>query len=133
MGAYQMQGKGGLLQEEALFLVAALANAVGPNFERFMPHFAPHLQVGLQNYEAPQVCQMSTGIVGDLCRALGPKMVPYCQPILEIFFNNLRNQGVDRKIKAAIMVCFGDIAMAITGEFETFLTPVVKMLQEASS
>merc|ERR1711972_1101534 len=27
----------------------------------------------------------------------------------------------------------GDIAMAITGEFETFLTPVVKMLQEASS
>merc|ERR1740138_1588723 len=89
--AYQAHVKNGLLQEEALLLVAAVANAVGPNFERFMQHFAPHLQVGLQNYEAPQICLMATGVVGDMCRALGPKMSAYSQQIMEIFFQNLQN------------------------------------------
>jgi importin subunit beta-1 len=131
--AYQIQVKQGLLQEEALLLVAAVANAVGPHFDRYMQSFAPHLQVGLQNYEAPQVCLMATGVVGDLCRALGLRMVAYSQSVLDIFFANLQNQAVDRKIKAAIMICFGDIAMATTGDFEKHLAPVVKMLQEASS
>lgn len=31
------------------------------------------------------------------------------------------------------MTCFGDIAMAITGDFEKYLGPVVQMLREASS
>lgn len=130
--AYQTQVKGGV-QEEALMLVDAIANAAGQAFERFMPHFAQHLRVGLQNFEASQVCLLSTTVVGDLCRALGGRIITYTQTILEILFANLQNPAVDRKIKAAIMVCFGDIAQAITGEFEKYLAPVVKMLQEASS
>jgi importin subunit beta-1 len=131
--AYQSQVKGGGIQEEALMLIDALANAIGLHFERFMPHFVQHLRVGLQNFEATQVCLLSTAVVGDLCRALGGKIITYCQPILETLFSNLQNAAVDRKIKAPILICFGDIAEAITGEFERFLTPVVKMLQEASS
>eukprot|EP00933_Yihiella_yeosuensis_P040602 TRINITY_DN34928_c0_g1_i1.p1 TRINITY_DN34928_c0_g1~~TRINITY_DN34928_c0_g1_i1.p1 ORF type:complete len:861 (+),score=189.92 TRINITY_DN34928_c0_g1_i1:119-2701(+) len=134
ISAYQqVRGGAQVLQEEALLLVAALANAVGANFERFMPHFAPHLRVGLQNYDDVQVCLMSTGVVGDLCRALEGKIIIYCDTILEILYTNLQNPAVDRKIKAAIMTCFGDIALAITGEFEKYLTPVVKMLMEASA
>ena len=34
---------------------------------------------------------------------------------------------------AQVMTCFGDIAMAITGDFEKYLGPVVQMLREASS
>lgn len=132
--AYQ-QVKGGahVLQEEALLLVSAVANAVGANFERFMPVFATHLRVGLQNYDDLQVCLMATGVVGDLCRALEGKIITYCDTILQILYTNLQNPAVDRKIKAAIMSCFGDIALAITGEFEKYLTPVMQMLQEASS
>lgn len=134
ISAYQqVRGGGPVLQEEALLLAAALANAVGPQFERFMPHFAPHLKNGLENYEDVQVCWLTTGVVGDLCRALEGKIVTYCERILEILYQNLQNRAVDRKIKAAIMTCFGDIALAIGGEFEKYLAPVVQMLIEASS
>mmetsp|Transcript_64086 Transcript_64086/g.167769 ORF Transcript_64086/g.167769 Transcript_64086/m.167769 type:complete len:858 (+) Transcript_64086:209-2782(+) len=131
--AYQ-QVKGGaqVLQEEALLLVAAVANAIGTNFERFMPYFAPHLKVGLENYEDVQVCYMATGVVGDFCRALEGRFITYCDTILQILYGNLQNKAVDRKIKAAIMSCFGDIALAISGDFEKYLAPVVQMLQEAA-
>jgi len=134
ISAYQ-QVKGGaqVLQEEALLLATALANAVGVNFERFMPHFAPHLRVGLQNYDDVQVCTMSTNVIGDLCRALNGKIITYCDTILQILYTNLQNPAVDRKIKAAIMPCFGDIALAIQGDFEKYLAPVVQMLLEASN
>jgi len=133
MSAYQ-QVRGGApsLQEEALLVVAALANAVGGNFERFMPHFAPQLKIGLENYEDVQVCLMATGVIGDLCRALEGKIITYTDTILQILHQNLQNPSVDRKIKAAIMPCFGDIALAITGEFEKYLAFVVQMLLEAS-
>jgi len=134
IAAYQ-QVKGGApcLQEEALLLAAALARAVGSGFERFMPHFAPHLKVGLENYEDVQVCKMTVGVVGDLCGALEGKIITYCDTILQILYTNLQNPAVDRKIKAAIMQCFGDISLAICGDFEKYLAPVVKMLQEASN
>ncbi|CAE7405624.1 KPNB1 [Symbiodinium natans] len=134
ISAYQqVRGGAQVLHEEALLLIVALANAAGAGFERFMPHFAPHLQVGLQNYEEVQVCLTTTRMVGDLCTALEGKIVGYCDTILQILYTNLRNPAVDRKIKAAVMTSFGDIAMAITGEFEQYLGPVVQMLREASS
>lgn len=128
----QVKGGAPCLQEEALLLVAAVANAIGVNFERFMPYFAPHLKVGLENFDDVQVCYMSTGVVGDFCRALEGRFITYCDTVLQILYGNLQNKAVDRKIKAAIMSCFGDIALAISGDFEKYLKPVVQMLQEAS-
>lgn len=134
ISAYQqVRGGAQVLHEEALLLIVALANAAGAGFERFMPHFAQHLTIGLQNYEEVQVCLTTTRMVGDLCTALERKILGYCDTILEILYTNLKNPAVDRKIKAAVMTCFGDIAMAITGDFEKYLGPVVQMLGEAST
>merc|ERR1719198_6503 len=128
----QVKGSKTVLQEEALLAVAALAAAVGPKFELYMGHFAPQFTVGLQNYEDVQVCVIATGVIGDVARALDAKLLPYCDGLLQILYSNLKNPGVDRKIKAAIMTSFGDIALAITGEFQKYLGPVVEMLREAS-
>lgn len=132
--AYQ-QVKGGaqVLQEEALLLVLALVNSVGPQFERYMPPFFPHLKVGLDNYEDVAVCVMAVGGVGDMCRALESKIVGYCDTILETLHNHLMNPKVDKKIKAAIMTCFGDVALAVQGNFEKYLPIVMRLLQEASN
>mmetsp|Transcript_46161 Transcript_46161/g.98866 ORF Transcript_46161/g.98866 Transcript_46161/m.98866 type:complete len:856 (+) Transcript_46161:309-2876(+) len=133
LAAYQ-QVKGGapVIQEEALMLIIAIVNAIGPRFERFMPHFAPHFRTGLQNYEDVQTCYFATGAVGDISRALDAKLAPFCDTTLEILFTNLQNPNVDRKIKAAILGVFGDVALAIGGDFEKYLEPVVKMMLEAS-
>lgn len=128
----QVRGGAAVLQEEALLLAMAVAGAVGPKFEMFMPHFAPHLRVGLQNYEDVTVCVMSTRAIGELCGALEGKIINYCDTILQILYTNLQTAAVDKKIKAVIMPCFGDIALAIQGEFEKYLPPVVNMLKEAS-
>jgi importin subunit beta-1 len=133
MTAYQqVKGSAQVLHEEALLLVQTLAFAVGTGFNRYMTVFAPHLKAGLENYEDVQVCWLSVGILGDLSRTLEKELLKYCDAFLEILYQLLMNSKVHRKIKAAIMPVFGDVALAITGDFEKYVTPVVQMLQEAS-
>jgi len=134
IAAYQ-QAKGGVaaIKDEALLLIAALANAMGDGFDKYMGHFAPHFKTGLENFEDTQVCLLATGMIGDLCSALKGRMIVYSDTILQILYANLQNPAVDRKIKAAIMTSFGDLALAVGGEFEKYLGPVVQMLQEASN
>merc|ERR1719329_1050873 len=133
ISAYQ-QVKGGaqVLHEEALLLIQAVGFAVGSQFDRYMQLFAPHLKVGLENYEDVQVCYLSVGILGDLSRILEKALLKYCETFLEILYRLLTNAAVDRKIKAAIMPVFGDIALAISGDFEKYIGPVLDMLHEAS-
>jgi len=131
--AYQ-QVKGGApcLHEEALMLIQTIAYGVGTQFDRYMPMFATHLKVGLENYEDVHVCSLSVGILGDLARLLEKDLLKYVEPFLEILYRLLVNEKVDRKIKSAIMPVFGDIALAIAGNFEKYLPPVLDMLHEAS-
>merc|ERR1719387_715401 len=107
-------------------------NAMGPQFEKYMPHFAPHLTAALSIHEDVQVCVLAIGVVGDACRALEVKIITYCDEILQILYASLQNVAVDRRIKAAVMQCFGDIAMATTSQFSKYLTPVVQMINLAS-
>ena len=37
----------------------------------------------------PQVCIAATGVVGDLCRALGPAILPLCDEIMNSFVEGL--------------------------------------------
>ena len=36
-----------------------------------------------------QVCQAAVGLMGDLCRALGVKVLPYCDETMMILLENL--------------------------------------------
>jgi importin subunit beta-1 len=128
----QVKGGAQVLHEEALLLIQAVAYSVGQQFDRYMIQFAPHLKVGLENYEEVQVCYLSVGILGDLSRLLEKELLKYCDTFLELLYRLLVNESVDRKIKAAIMPVFGDVALAIAGDFEKYLPPVLDMLHEAS-
>jgi len=70
--------------------IGALANKIEADFERYMPHFAPYLVLGLRNPKEYQVCTVAVGVVGDVCRAIEAKMVPFCDDIFVALFQNLQ-------------------------------------------
>jgi importin subunit beta-1 len=124
--------KNSTVHEEALMAVGAIANATDGDFDKYMPHFRPFLSLGLSNYEEHQVCQVAVGVVGDICRALEAKLLPYCDEILGLLLKNLQSPKLNRNVKPPILSCFGDIALAIGGHFEKYMTVTMSMLQQAS-
>jgi importin subunit beta-1 len=131
--AYQQVKRGQVLHEEALLLVQTLASVMGSSFQRYMTAFAPYLQAGLTNFEDVKVCMFSISMVGTIAQCLEASMVQYCSAILQLLYEHLQNDNVDRRIKSAIMPVFGDIAFNIGGEFEQYSGPVFAMLQDAAS
>ncbi|ORY53095.1 ARM repeat-containing protein [Rhizoclosmatium globosum] len=102
--------------EDAFIVISALSSG---NFIRYMTDFNVHLIRALQNPQDHQLTAIAVGMIGDICRALNEQVLPYCQPIL------------DRSVKPAILSCFGDIAIAVGGDFEGFVEPVMQIIDEA--
>ncbi len=72
-------------------------------------------------------------MVGDVARALNIKLVPYCDEIVSLLLHDLQNPLLNRNVKPPILSCFGDVALAIGGEFGKYLSVVMNMLQQAST
>lgn len=119
------------VHEEAMLAIGALAYAVGPQFDKYMSEFYKYLEMGLTNYEEYQVCSISVGVVGDICRALDEKILPYCDPIMTLLLKDLSNTMLHRSVKPPIFICFGDIALAIGEHFEKYLPYAMQMLHGA--
>lgn len=125
-------GKAGGVQEDALLAVSVLIEVLGENFMKYMEAFKPFLAAGLKCYEEHAVCQAAVGVTGDICRALGPKMLPYCDEIMMLLLENLRSDCVNRMVKPTILAVFGDISLAIGTEFKKYLDVVLTTLAQAS-
>uniref|UniRef100_A0A667WUK5 Karyopherin (importin) beta 1 n=1 Tax=Myripristis murdjan TaxID=586833 RepID=A0A667WUK5_9TELE len=124
-------GSGGV-QEDALMAVSTLVEVLGSDFQKYMDAFKPFLGIGLKNYAEYQVCLAAVGLVCDLCRALMSNILPYCDEIMQLLLENLGNENVHRSVKPQILSAFGDIALAIGGEFKKYLEIVLDTLQQAS-
>ncbi|GAV89095.1 IBN_N domain-containing protein/HEAT_EZ domain-containing protein, partial [Cephalotus follicularis] len=120
------------VHEEAMLAIGALAYATGPDFAKYMPEFYKFLEMGLQNFEEYQVCAVTVGVVGDICRALEDKILPYCDGIMTQLLKDLSSNQLHRSVKPPIFSCFGDIALAIGENFEKYLMYAMPMLQSAA-
>jgi len=120
------------VHEEAMLAIGALAYAAGPNFAKYMTQFYQYLEMGLQNFEEYQVCAITVGVVGDLCRALEDKVLPFCDGIMTQLLKDLSSNQLHRSVKPPIFSCFGDIALAIGENFEKYLIYAMPMLQSAA-
>ncbi|GFS32236.1 ARM repeat superfamily protein [Actinidia rufa] len=120
------------VHEEAMLAIGALAYATGPDFAKYMPEFYKYLEMGLQNFEEYQVCAVTVGVVGDICRALEDKILPYCDGIMTQLLKDLSSNQLHRSVKPPIFSCFGDIALAIGENFEKYLMYAMPMLQSAA-
>lgn len=120
------------VHEEAMLAIGALAYATGPEFAKYMTQFYKYLEMGLQNFEEYQVCAVTVGVVGDVCRALEDKILPYCDGIMTQLLKDLSSNQLHRSVKPPIFSCFGDIALAIGENFEKYLMYAMPMLQSAA-
>ncbi|WPH03459.1 armadillo-type protein [Acrodontium crateriforme] len=113
--------------------IGALANALEQDFEKYMQPFSTFLQAALNNQEEPQLCSIAIGLVSDITRALEEKVQPFCDNFMNSLLNNLRSTTLGNQFKPAILQCFGDVAQAIGGHFETYLSVVAQVLQQAAN
>ncbi|KAL3654892.1 hypothetical protein CASFOL_000678 [Castilleja foliolosa] len=120
------------VHEEAMLAIGALACAIGPDFGKYMQEFYKYLETGLQNFEEYQVCAVSVAVVGEICRALDDKILPYCDGIMTLLLKHLSSGELHRSVKPPIITCFGDIALAIGEHFEKYVTYALPMIQSAS-
>ncbi|ORY55676.1 armadillo-type protein [Pseudomassariella vexata] len=124
---------------EAIFAtISGLANAMEEDFAKYMDAFTPFLYNALGNQEEPSLCSMAIGLVSDITRSMGERSQPYCDNFMNYLLNNLRltdsqSTALSNQFKPAILQCFGDIANAIGGHFETYLSVVAQVLQQAST
>ncbi|EIE27283.1 ARM repeat-containing protein [Coccomyxa subellipsoidea C-169] len=121
------------VHEEAMLAVGALTYACGTQFNKYMERFYPYLELGLKNYQEWQVCQVTVGVLGDVCRAIEEQIAPYTENIMRILLRNLECSDVQRNIKPQILSAFGDMALAIGDRFEVCLPSCLHMLQSAQS
>lgn len=119
------------VHEEAMLAVGAMTYACGRQFSKYMERFYPVLQTGLARHQEWQVCQVTVGVLGDICRAIEDGIYPYCDAVMQTLLTNLQSAEVHRNIKPQILSAFGDIALAIGDRFEKYLQHVVTMLQSA--
>ncbi|PUU83694.1 armadillo-type protein [Tuber borchii] len=119
---------------DAIFgTVGAMANALEEDFTKYMEAFAPFLFNALNNQEEQQLCSVAIGLVSDISRSIGDKVAPYCDNFMNHLLNNLQSNTLSQQFKPAILQCFGDVAQAIGGHFETYLQVVMGVLQQAAS
>ncbi len=71
-------------------------------------------------------------MVTDLARAVGPALQPHCNDIVMALLTNLQNPATPRSVKPLVMSCLGDIAMALQGAYEPYLTFVAQMMGAAA-
>jgi len=120
------------VHEEAMLAVGALAHATGEGFEKYTTALYPFIELGLKNHEEYEVCNVTVGVVGDLCRALDLKILPFCDGVVYQLLQNLQSTTLHRSVKPPILSCFGDLALAVGPAFEKYLPYVIPMLQSAT-
>ncbi|KAG9230489.1 armadillo-type protein [Amylocarpus encephaloides] len=125
-------GPKSIVPDAVFATVSGLANALEEAFSSYMEAFSPYLYNALGNQEEPALCSMAIGLVSDITRSLGPLCQPYCDTFMNYLLNNLRSTALANQFKPAIIQCFGDIAGAIGGAFETYLSVVAQVLQQAA-
>ncbi|KAM0713743.1 hypothetical protein Q7P37_010705 [Cladosporium fusiforme] len=118
--------------DTVLGAISALANVLEVDFEKYMQAFVPFLLSALNNQEEPAICSVAIGLVSDISRGLEEKVQPFCDQFMNSLLNNLRSNLLGNQFKPAILQCFGDIAQAIGGAFETYLSVVGQVLQQAA-
>lgn len=128
----QSQPKQSMVHEDIFLTVGTLCSAVESHFAIYLDAFAPFLYSALANHQEHILCGIAIGLIGDISRALGDKILPYCDNFMSQLLQNLQSPALERAVKPPILSCFGDIALAINENYAKYLEVVMGFLGQAS-
>lgn len=74
---------------------------------------------------------MAVGLIGDIVRAIGDQSSQYAGAFMNVLIENLQSDVLNRNVKISVLSCFGDIALAIGGEFEPYFDTAMDVLLQA--
>ena len=121
------------VQEEALLGISAMAGVTNAGFQKYLQVLMPYVFEALRNAEEYELCELAVGLVSEIYGACGKDMVPYGDQIVTLLLEALTNKSIKvRDVRPPILSCFGDIALAIAGQFEKYVPTVMEMLKFAS-
>lgn len=118
--------------QEAFMAVGAIAVQLDEAFGEFCDEFWPHLQNGLHAIDEYAVCANAAICIGDVARALGPRMEAYSDAAVGLMLADLENVDLHRSVKPHLLSAFGDIAVALGPRFDNHLDVVMSVLAQAA-
>jgi len=124
--------KNASVHEQAIMSFGCIADALEQDFVQYMQVFYQYLLLGLRNYQEHEVCATAVGVVGDIARALQKKLLPYCDDLFSALIQLIRTPDLDQNVRPPILTCFGDIALAIEGDFLKYLQLTMSVLAAAA-
>ncbi|GHP04367.1 hypothetical protein PPROV_000312100 [Pycnococcus provasolii] len=120
------------VHEECMLAIGTLASVVGPEFEKYLSHLFVYIDAGLKNIRDKDVCTVTVGVVGDICRAMEDKILPFCDKIMLVLLEDLRSPDLHRSVKPGMLSCFGEIALAVGPNYEKYLPYALPVLTSAA-
>lgn len=79
-----------IIHEDVFLAISALTLVLDGYFCVYLDSFVPFLYSALSNIEEYQLCSIAVGLVGDISRALGDKVIPYCDNFMTHLLQNLQ-------------------------------------------
>ncbi|CAB9527268.1 Importin subunit beta-1 [Seminavis robusta] len=128
-----LQAQNSSCHEEAFSAISAIADLLEEDFVKYMDALKPFLIAGLKSFASYRLCMVAVAAVGDICRAIEHRIQPYCDEIMTVLVDSLKDVSINRSVKPPVISCFGDIALAIGGAYEPYLQLSAMMLMQASN
>ena len=119
--------------EDIFSTVGALAGAMESEFVQFMGAFTPFLYRALGTLVDWQVCQAGVFVTSDIVRALGERIIPYAQQIMEGLLTILKSPAIRRNVKPNAVSAVGDVALATGSSFPPYLQMTMEILSQAGT
>ncbi|BAM38599.1 importin subunit beta-1 [Theileria orientalis strain Shintoku] len=120
------------LDEDALLTLAAVVSVVKfDTLAPFVPNIVKAVLMGLEGEYSR--CKICIGIAGDISRSLESNFVPYLDTFMPVLVRKLQDPNDNRRLKPPIIVCIGDIALAVAGSFAKYVQGTMSLLIQAAS
>eukprot|EP00092_Neocalanus_flemingeri_P012343 GFUD01013307.1.p2 GENE.GFUD01013307.1~~GFUD01013307.1.p2 ORF type:complete len:448 (+),score=92.88 GFUD01013307.1:2272-3615(+) len=121
------------VQEDALMTISSIVELLGSNSEKYIPAIFPFLSQAALNIQDIPVCKSSIGVLGDVYRALGFRILDYTDATITALLTSLSNEDIDISIKPEIITTLAEIALALGINFSKYVDTVLKTVVISSN